>query len=244
MSKNRPVIGLTLDWNAAGGYSQLPWYALRENYAEAVIAGGGLPMMLSHDCSVAVEAVDQLQGLIVTGGDFDIDPTYYGEHKNHPRVETKDRRTAYEFAALKTALDRDMPVLGICGGQQILNVALGGTLIQHIPDAIPGCLAHEQPNPRTQPGHRVRIGEGTLLSRIIGTSVMQVNSAHHQAVKAVGPNVVVNAVAEDGVIEGIEAIDRRFCLGVQWHPEYAIDPGDSKIFAAFITAAAGDNIPG
>ena len=242
MAETRPVIGLTLDWNAAGAYSQLPWYALRENYAQAVIDGGGLPVMLAHEPDLAVETIDHLQGLIVTGGDFDVDPTYYGENKSHWRVETKDRRTAYELAILKAALDRDMPVLGICGGQQLLNVALGGTLIQHIPDAVPDCLAHEQPTPRTQAGHEVQITEGTLLSRIVGTATMRVNSAHHQAAKTVGPQVVVNAMAPDGVIEGIEAVGPRFCLGVQWHPEYAIDPGDTKIITALVTAAAGDDI--
>ncbi len=243
MVASRPIIGLTLDWNAAGGYSRLPWYALRENYAQAVVEAGGLPVMLAHQPDLAAEMVDHLQGLIITGGDFDVDPAYYGESKNHQRVETKDHRTAYELAALKAALERDMPVLGICGGQQLLNVALGGTLIQHIPDAIPDCLAHEQPNPRTQPGHAVTITEGTLLSRIVGASTMRVNSAHHQAAKTMGPRVVVNALAPDGVIEGIEATDRQFCVGVQWHPEYAIDPGDMKIITALVAAAAGDDNP-
>jgi putative glutamine amidotransferase len=128
-------------------------------------------------------------------------------------------------------------VLGICGGQQLLNVVLGGTLIQHIPDEIADALAHEQPNPRNEPGHTVRIVPGTLLHRITGATEMSVNSAHHQAVKKVAPGAVVDATAPDGVIEGIEATGKRFCLGVQWHPEFAIDPGDVKIVAAFIDAA-------
>ena len=129
-----------------------------------------------------------------------------------------------------------MPVLGICGGQQLLNVVLGGTLIQHIPDEVEGALAHEQPNPRTEPGHTVAVAPGSLLHRIVGATEMSVNSAHHQAALDVGEGVLVDAVAPDGVIEGIESRRHRFCLGVQWHPEYGIDRGDAKIFEAFVAA--------
>jgi putative glutamine amidotransferase len=152
-------------------------------------------------------------------------------------VRTKDRRTAFELAITRGALAGDMPVLGICGGQQLLNVVLGGTLIQHIPDEIRDALAHEQPNPRDESGHDISVTPGTLLYKITGTSTMSVNSAHHQAVRTIGKGIVVDAVAPDGVIEGIEAPGKRFCLGVQWHPEFSIDPGDSKIFDAFIDAA-------
>ena len=132
-----------------------------------------------------------------------------------------------------------MPVLGICGGQQLLHVVLGGTLIQHIPDEVGGALAHEQPNPRTEPGHSVRVKKNTLLHRIVETDELDVNSAHHQAAKDAPDGIIVNATAPDGVIEGIEAPGYRFCLGVQWHPEYEISSGDSKIFEAFITACRG-----
>ena len=110
--------------------------------------------------------------------------------------------------------------------------------MQHIPDEIDSALAHEQPNPRNEPGHTVAVARGTLLHRITGAEQLSINSAHHQAVRDVGAGVVVNAVAPDGVIEGIEDPRRRFCLGVQWHPEFAIDPGDAKIFAALIAAAS------
>jgi len=132
-----------------------------------------------------------------------------------------------------------MPVLGICGGQQLLNVVLGGTLIQHIPDEVPDCLAHRQPNPRNEPGHTVRVILGTLLHRITGAANLAVNSAHHQAVKEVGPGLVIDAVAEDGVVEGIEDPRHRFCLGVQWHPEFEINEADRRIFRAFVEVAGG-----
>lgn len=235
----QPLIGLTLDSEPAGGYSALPWYALRENYCAAVAQAGGLAVLLPHEPGRADAYIDRLDGLIVTGGAFDVDPALYGADGRHASVTTKDRRTAFEKAAAERALDRDMPVLGICGGQQLLNVVLGGTLIQHIPDEVEDALAHEQPNPRTEPGHSVAVAPGTLLRRIVGADTLAVNSAHHQAAREVGRGVAVNAVAPDGVIEGIEAVGRRFCLGVQWHPEYGIDRGDARIFAAFVDACAG-----
>jgi putative glutamine amidotransferase len=231
-----PVVGITLDSEEAGGYSKLPWYALRINYSDSVVRAGGLPMMLPHRPELARAYADQIDGLIVTGGAFDVDPALFGADTRHDTVKTKDNRTAFELAMVREALDRDMPVLGICGGQQLLHVALGGKLIQHIPDEIANPLAHEQPNPRTEPGHDVAVVPGTLLHRIVGTKTLPVNSAHHQAAKDEPAGIVVNARSPDGVIEGIEAKDKRFCLGVQWHPEYSISGGDDKIFDAFVAA--------
>lgn len=235
---NRPRIGITLDSEPAGGWSKMPWYALRQNYCGAVADVGGLPLPLPHEPELASAYLDGLDGLLVTGGAFDVDPALFGDGTKHATVKTKDRRTAFEFAILKGAIERDMPILGICGGEQLLNVVLGGTLHQHVPDVFPNGLAHEQPNPRTEPGHAVDVVPGTLLHRVVGTARMNVNSAHHQAVKDVGPGVVVNAKAPDGVIEGIEHTGKRFCLGVEWHPEYSIDPGDGAIFVAFVKACA------
>jgi len=179
-----------------------------------------------------------IDGLIITGGAFDVDPAMFGASARHATVKTKERRTAFELAITRGAFARDLPVLGICGGQQLMNVVLGGTLIQHIPDEVGGALAHEQPNPRTEPGHTVKVMKGTLLHRICAADELSVNSAHHQAAKDLGSGVVVDALAADGIIEGIEVPGKRFCLGVQWHPEYSISTGDTKIFDAFIAASA------
>ena len=235
---SRPVIGVTLDHETVQTYSKFPWYAVRENYCDAVAAEGGLPIALPHEPEAAEAYLDLIDGLIVTGGAFDVDPALFGAGERHATVVTKDRRTAFELAMARGALARDMAVLGICGGQQLLHVALGGTLIQHIPDSIADALAHEQPNPRNEPSHLVSITPGTLLYRIVGVTELAVNSAHHQAAADEPPGVVVNARAPDGVIEGNEAPAYRFCLGVQWHPEFRISAADAAIFAAFVAAAS------
>jgi putative glutamine amidotransferase len=234
----RPIIGITLDSEPAGGWSKMPWYALRQNYCDAVARAGGLPMPLPHEPELATEYLARIDGLLITGGAFDVDPSLFGAATRHATVKTKDRRTAFEYAITRGAIDADKPVLGICGGQQLMNVVLGGTLIQHIPDEVKDPLPHEQPNPRTEPGHPVKIVAGTLLHRVVKELELPVNSAHHQAVKNVGQGIVINALAPDGVIEGIEDPRRRFCIGVEWHPEYSISPGDDRIFDAFIRAAA------
>jgi putative glutamine amidotransferase len=232
----RPVIGVTLDSEQSGGYSKYPWYAIRQNYADAVVAAGGLPVALPHDAALAPDYLDRIDALVVTGGAFDVDPALYGASGRHATVTLKQGRTAAEQALTEGALARNLPVLGICGGEQLLAVVLGGSLIQHIPDAIPHALQHEQSNPRHEAGHSVAVTPGTLLHRIVGASRMQVNSSHHQAVREPGRFAVVNAVAGDSVIEGVEDPRYRFCLGVQWHPEFGIDPGDRRIFDALIAA--------
>jgi putative glutamine amidotransferase len=237
--RTRPVIGVTLDAEEPGGYSKLPWYALRKNYFVALAEAGALPIALPHHPELAGTYLDEIDGLLVTGGAFDVDPSLYGGGPAHPTVSLKAGRTDFELAVTRGALARDLPVLGICGGQQLLAVAFGGTLIQHIPDTVADALEHEQPNPRTEPGHEIAIAEGTLLARIVGRGRMAVNSAHHQAVATAGPGAVVNALAPDGVVEGVEHPGHRFALGVQWHPEYAVDPADPLIFQAFVAACRG-----
>lgn len=239
MSSNlsQPIIGITVDSEEAGGYSKFPWYALRENYSRVVVKSGGLPVFLANEPDLAADYLAMIDGLIVTGGAFDVDPNLYGGGPAHETVVLKTNRTSFELGITRGAVDKDLPVLGICGGQQLLNVALGGTLIQHIPDAVDNALAHEQPNPRDEAGHPVAISEGSQLHDIVGVTEMNVNSAHHQAVAEVATGTVVNARAADGVIEGIEAPGQRYCIGVQWHPEFEVDPHDISIVTAFVDAA-------
>ncbi|MDR3435584.1 gamma-glutamyl-gamma-aminobutyrate hydrolase family protein [Telmatospirillum sp.] len=232
-----PIIGITLDSEPPGGYAAFPWYALRQNYCDAIGAAGGLPVALPHHPDLAESYLDRLDGLLITGGAFDVDPALWGARIRHPSVTLKSRRTDFELAIVNGALARDLPLFGICGGEQLLAVALGCRLIQHIPDEIAAPLAHEQPNPRDEPSHAVTFVAGTRLAAIAGCSAIAVNSAHHQAVGSVPAGIAVNARADDGVIEGIEDSNRRFCLGVQWHPEFAISPSDRALFHAFIEAA-------
>lgn len=235
-----PVIGLTLDWRDGGHYSKYPWYALRENYCKVISDEGAVPVLLPFDVHKIDSYVHLIDGLVVTGGDFDVDPSFYGETCRHERVLTIKQRTAFEFEITKKVLEKNIPVLGICGGHQLINVVLGGTLIQHIPDEIENHLAHEQPNPRHEAGHLIDIEDGSKLKQITGQDSAHVNSAHHQAVKTVGKDVVINSYAADGVIEGIEHPGYKFCMGVQWHPEFLISSFDKKIFETFVKATTPD----
>jgi putative glutamine amidotransferase len=238
MSK-KPLIGVTFDSLETGDYSTSPWYGFRKNYCSAIVEAGGLPFPLVHDIELIEDYLSLIDGLVITGGGHDIHPTYYGSQEIHPTVKLKPQRTAFELALAKDALDKNLPILGICGGEQVINVVLGGSLIQHIPDEVPGCLEHLQTHSRYEPSHAVTISKGTLLHKIVGQTEIQVNSVHHQAVKTPGPGVVINAIAPDGIIEGIEAPAHRFCLGVQWHPEFLVTPQDKAILMAFIGATRG-----
>lgn len=237
-SKKNPIIGISADREESGGYSKFPWYALRENYCTSVVEAGGVPVILPSAVGLIDSYAAMIDGLVVSGGAFDVDPRLFGDDTVHETVVLKENRTDFELGLTKAMLDMSKPVFGICGGQQLLAVALGGTLIQHIPDEVADALAHEQPNPRDEAGHEVSVTEGTHLHRIVGTTTLAVNSAHHQAVKSVPDPIIVNAVAPDGVIEGIEDPTRNWCIGVQWHPEFHISEGDRLLNQSFITACA------
>lgn len=235
----KPRIGITLDAQEPGGYSKYPWYALRENYCSVISDAGAVPLPLTHDLTLVDDYLSLIDALMITGGGHDVDPSLYGVHERHPTVTVKPKRTTFEMEITRLALEKNIPVLGICGGQQLLNVVLGGTLIQHIPAEVPQCLEHKQETPRHIPSHPVRIIKETFLHQIVRKEEFSVNSIHHQAVKDLGHGVVVNAIAPDGVIEGIESRDYQFCLGLQWHPEFIITDHDAAVFKAFIDATRG-----
>ena len=235
---NQPLIGLTLDSDEGQGLTRTARYGLKANYCEAITGAGGMPVGLPHAPESVEAYADTLDALVVTGGAFDIDPAMFGAEAKHATVTLKPGRTNFELAMTQAMLKRKKPVLGICGGEQLLNVILGGTLIQHIEDEVSDSLLHEQPNPRDEPGHAVKVTPGSLLHKISGAAEIKVNSAHHQAVKSVGPGVVVNAIAADGVIEGIEDPRLPFLIGVQWHPEFRISEGDRNLFKALVAAAS------
>jgi putative glutamine amidotransferase len=231
----KPVIGITLDYETKDYYSRYPWYALREDYSAAVEKFGGIPLMLPYALSAIDEYLSIIDGLLVTGGDFDIDPSFYNQ-TNSGLSLTKGKRTAFEYEILKKALTKKMPILGICAGEQLLNVMLGGSLIQHIPDFIDTDIQHEQDHPKHLPTHKVSVIPSTLLAKITEKSEFMVNSTHHQAVHNLGKGLIQSAVAPDGIIEAIELSDYPFALGVEWHPEYLASQEDEKIMKAYVEA--------
>ena len=214
-------------------------YVLKAPYAQAIAEAGGLPLIAPYDAEVEA-LLDLAAGVVVTGGAFDIDPSTYGAERSEACGPLKDDRTGFERALLDGALARDLPVLGICGGMQLLNVVRGGTLIQDIATELPQAGPHEQKTPKDQTAHPIRAKAGSLLANALATGgPAAVNSTHHQAVDRLGQGLVATAWAEDGVIEAIEDPSRRFCVGVQWHPELLAQsaPWNRAIFSALVEAA-------
>lgn len=237
-----PLIGVTPDVTSHGGShkSRDPGLFLSQRYSQAIHGSGGVPIILPPNLSKKSlgRVLDHLQGILVTGGNFDIHPAFYGETPSRFLREIKQQRTEFELALIGLALDRDLPVLGVCGGQQAINVVLGGSLFQDIPAQKPQALEHEQKIPKDQPSHSVKIHLNTKLHRIVGCRSMKVNTTHHQAVKTTGRGLIANATAADGIIEGIESTVHRFVLGVQWHPESLMHRGlqQKKIFKSFVAS--------
>jgi putative glutamine amidotransferase len=236
----RPVVGLTPDQGKTAdrpGRPAMPRYELKEAYAQAVLAAGGLPIVLPYaeDEDAARQAVALCDALVVTGGAFDIPPEAYGAAVHRLIGEIKPQRTQYEQRVLRFALEAHKPVLGVCGGMQLLAVELGGTLYQDIRDEIPSALDHEQKTDPRTPGHEARVEPGTRLARILGVERLGVNSTHHQAVRDPG-RARVCAIAPDGVIEAIELED-RFAIGVEWHPEMLPGAEHLALYRALVEAA-------
>ena len=236
-----PLIGITADYSdapahGAGHYSE-PTVFLPQRYLRAVERAGALPLVLPANPSSSARRrlVHLLDGLLISGGNFDIHPSYYGERPIDKLGIIKPCRTEFELEIAAEALKRDLPVLGICGGAQAINVVLGGSLYQDIAAQLPGAGEHQQSAKKLIGGHHVRVQYGTRLHAIVQRQILEVNTTHHQAVKVLGRDLVTNALAEDGVIEGIESTKHRFVLGLQWHPE-VLAPRQllqRRIFSAF-----------
>jgi putative glutamine amidotransferase len=230
----RPRIGLTLDADEAKAR-----YELKRSYVDAVLAAGGLPILLPHaGDAVAAAYLSLLDGLVVTGGAFDVPPELYGEARRDCCGGTKPERTHSEKDLLEAAVAVRMPVLCVCGGMQLLNVVRGGTLHQDLGEDA-GIRGHEQPAPKDVPSHEVEIAPGSQLATLVGLGSLSVNSTHHQAVKDVGSGVLVTARAPDGVIEAIELPDQTFAIGVQWHPEAVLrhEPRHAGLYRGLVEAA-------
>lgn len=237
-----PIIGITADWATASTGFREPTVFLHQRYCREVERAGGVPIILVPCKSTKTlhRLLDQINSLIISGGDFDIHPSYYGEKPIAQLGNIVRERTEFELELTARALRRDLPILGICGGAQAINIALGGSLYQDIATQIPNAGNHQQSEIKERGGHRIQLQSGSLLARAMGKRTVEVNTTHHQAIKEVGKGLLVNARAVDGLIEGIESSRHHFVLGVQWHPEVLAPrrADQRRIFAAF-TAACG-----
>lgn len=232
-----PLIGITT------GYEQHnePVVSLGQRYIRAVERAGGVPVTLAplQEERLLEHVAHLLDGLVISGGK-DIPPALYCEEV-HPQTDAlSGDRPRFEIALVHLLRELDKPVLGICYGCQLLNVAFGGTLIQHIPSQIDSALKHRRESAQQPPArHIVRIQAGSLLREILGKDEVEIVSSHHQAVKQPAPCWQVTATAPDGVVEAIELEDARFFVGVQWHPE--MDPeaeATHRLMHAFVRAAS------
>ncbi len=228
---NTPVIGITTRVRA-----DERMYAINFDYVQAVERAGGIPILIPSSGAESARCVERLDGLLLPGGP-DIDPQVYGGTMHEAVYGVNPARDAAEFAVLREAMRLEIPILGICRGAQLINVAHGGTLIEHLDETEEGIV--HRINGTNGVRHQVEILSGTIVSEIVGTSVVEPISFHHQAVRDLGAGLKVAAVAPDGVIEGVVGDGYPFLVGVQWHPEMtaAEDPSQQAIFDAFVQAA-------
>ena len=233
----KPIIGITLDSEESGNYSKFPWYAIRKNYLDSIFKYGGIPFPLFHKCQSINDLVQNIDSLIITGGNFDIHPNFYNQTLRGSR-SIKNDRTKFEIKIFNYFLKQKKPILGICGGEQLINIACGGDLIQDIKINKKLKINHEQINPRNETSHSVFINKNTKLYEIINKNKIYVNSAHHQSVNKLGKNLITAAEADDAIIEAIEHTKHPWCIGVQWHPEFLITKYDKLLVAEFIRASS------
>jgi len=236
MVDKRPLIGLDCRYESNEEYPVLDRLWMHPPYYHALIAAGALPLIIPivDDRALLSQYLDALDGFLFTGG-LDVPTHAYGQPKHSETKECDPKRYACDKLLAELLLQRDMPVLAICMGQQLINVAYGGTLIQHIETDI----QHTQVKPGQDSFHPITIEEDSLLHEILGTTELEVNSGHHQAVDRPAPGLRVLARAPDGVVEAVQMTDRSFFLGVQWHPErIANRPEQRQLFTAFVAAAS------
>jgi putative glutamine amidotransferase len=232
----KPIIGINCDYEEKG---KRPYSFLYRDYSEAVITAGGIPVLLpiireKEDAELCVQKID---GLLLSGGD-DIPPQRYGEGKKEKTVCIHPDKDISDFAILQAAMQKKKPVLAICYGTQLINVALGGSLIQDIPSECTSAIVHKDVHNKRYT-HPVTIQKDSLLYKIVGTGVVEANSTHHQAIKNLGKGILATAHTADGIIEAIECREYPFLIGVQWHPECMIDHAShAALFRLLIKASA------
>jgi len=222
--RTKPLIGITTDFKDKHN-------SIEEAYSKAVAGYGGIPVLIptvENQTDYLITIIDRIDGLLIPGS-RDMDPKHYNEGP-HPKLNPMNKeRTAAEYIVLESALEKKIPVLGICGGMQFVNVFFGGSLYQDIQDLVENPLIHEKGTV-----HPVKISEGSKLLSIVGKSEFSVNSYHHQAVNKIGKGLTVNANSPDNIVEGLES-EEHSILAVQWHPELEDSDVSKKIFESFIS---------
>jgi putative glutamine amidotransferase len=217
-----------------------------EDYLASVEEAGARARVLEVSESPRT-VLAEIDALLLTGGG-DVDPVFYGEDRHPLTDDAEPGRDEFEIDLARRAMSADVPLLAICRGAQVLNVAAGGSLIQDIPSAVQSDLTHSVAEPKDQPSHEIRIEQSSRLARALGPAVSpagscRVNSRHHQSVGRPGRDLVVSATSADGVIEAIERPGARFCIGVQWHPENFTRSGEFRpLFEAFVQAARAGRV--
>ena len=232
----RPTVGITAATETVsyGSWNEVPAIMSPVSYARAVQRAGGRPVLLipdEEDTRDPSDVLDLVDAIILTGGAGDLDPALYGQEPHPETGPIQKERDAYELALVRAAVERETPTLGICRGMQVLNVAYGGSVEQHLPDVV-GHEAH-RPTPGVFAGHEVRLEPDTLAARTAGSDVADVRSHHHQGIREVGDGLTVTGRATvDGTIEAIEDPSHPFVLGVLWHPE---EDEKSRIIKALVS---------
>lgn len=236
----KPLIGITPNVRDAGKRGSE--HVVLSAYVAMIAEAGAIPFIVPAvpTTEAAREVLSRLDGLLLTGGK-DIDPSAYGQIPRHSDRLASRERIASDFAYARAAMQSVLPALGVCLGVQVMNVADGGTLFQHLPDDLPGALGHEDDDEGNSPDHEATIEPGTKLRELLGVDRAIVNSYHHQAIAQVAPGWRLAARAPDGVVEAIERADRPFYLGVQWHPERMLGSEITRrLAAALVDAARGE----
>lgn len=221
----RPIIGITLDWEEKGTFSKRPYYALRESYFDIIYKAGGLPVGIPYISGAISGYLSNISALVVPGGDYALQRDWYvnpDEEKPYP----PSKRLEFDIEIITQALAKDLPLLGICAGMQVMGCVLGAKMTPNINNYLNTKINHLNHKPAEEFAHDVHVERNSLLYKIAGADKFPVNTAHVEAIVSTPEEILVSAKSADGVIEAIEIKNKKFALGVQWHPEFFMNEND------------------